>query len=406
MRKFSMSLLLCAALLTVGCSGSSPSSPTPPVSTATGGTGGGTGTGTSGSGGGSTASSVKGPFAPTGSPTTARANHTATLLPNGKVLIAGGDSGAFQPPLASAELYDPSTGMFTPTGSMTTARTWGHTATLLANGKVLIAGGSDRRDTYEPLASAELYDPSTGMFTLTGSMPTAQRTDGATLLQDGRVFVAGENYAAIYDPARGTFAQTGAYVDATPVLWITVNLLADGRVLLTGCAAQCTVGATELFDPRSGTFSTTGPMTGYTWDNENTATVLADGRVLLVGNEENDGTLADAEVYDPAAGTFTSIGKTPAPHEFAAAVRLADGTVLITGGQLPGGSGSAGSDLYSPATGTFASAADNMTTARHSHTATLLSDGTVLIVGGYSTWPTPTASAEIYDPSCRGCWDY
>lgn len=405
MRTFSMSLLLCAGLLIGACGGSSPSLPASAGSTTTGSTGGGTGTGTGGSGGGGTATSMKGPFAPTGNLTAARANHTATLLPSGKVLITGGDGDSSQP-LASAELYDPSTRMFTTTGSMTTARTWGHTATLLANGTVLIAGGSDKRDTYEPLASAELYDPSTGKFTLTGSMTTAQRTDGATSLQDGRVFVAGENYAAIYDPASGTFAPAGAYVDATPVLWVTVNLLTDGRVLLTGCAAQCMAGATELFDPRSGTFSRTGPMTGYTWGNENTATLLTDGRVLFVGNNENDGSSADAEVYDPAAGTFTSIGKARAPHEFAAAVRLADGTVLITGGQLPGGNGSAGSDLYSPATGTFTSAADNMTTARHSHTATLLSDGTVLIVGGYSGWPTPTATAEIYDPSCKGCWDY
>jgi hypothetical protein len=123
----------------------------------------------------------------------------------------------------------------------------------------------------------------------------------------------------------------------------------------------------------------------------NTATLLMNGSVLFVGNYENDGSPADAEVYDPAAGTFTSIGNTIAPHEFAAAVRLADGTILITGGQLPGGAGSADTDLYIPATGTFASAG-NMTTGRHSHTATLLPDGTVLIIGGY------TASAEIYKP--------
>jgi hypothetical protein len=137
----------------------------------------------------------------------------------------------------------------------------------------------------------------------------------------------------------------------------------------------------------------------------NTATTLTDGRVLFVGNAENDGTPADAEVYDPTAGTFTSIGKASAPNEYAAALRLSDGTVLITGGQLIGGSGSAGSELYLPSTGKFSSV-DNMTTGRHSHTATLLSDGTVLIVGGYSTWPRPTATAEIYDPSCQGCWDY
>jgi hypothetical protein len=286
--------------------------------------------------------------------------------------------------------------MFTPTGSMTTVRTW-HTATLLANGMVLIAGGSDApTTTNEPLASAELYDPSTGKFTSTGSMTTVQRVDSATLLQDGRVFVAGETDAEIYDPASGTFAPTGAYVDATP-FWNTVSLLLDGRILLTGCAMQgavfCSVGATELFDPKSGTFSRTGPEGG--WAFENTATLLMDGRVLFVGG---DGIFNGAEVYDPAAGTFMSIGNATATHEFAAAVRLADGTVLITGGQLPGGNGNAGSDLYLPASGTFAFAGD-MTTPRHSHTATLLPDGTVLIVGGYSGWPTPTASAEIYKPS-------
>jgi hypothetical protein len=245
------------------------------------------------------------------------------------------------------------------------------------------------------------------MFTPTGSMTTVQSagfelTLKATLLQDGRVFVAGDTNAEIYDPASGAFAPTGAYVDANPVGWGTVSLLGDGRVLLTGCTGPpyCTVGATEVFDPKSGSFSRTGPM--KYWIDENTATLLMDGRVLLVGNEENDGSLADAEVYDPAAGTFMSIGNATAPHEFAAAVRLADGTVLITGGQLPGGSGSAGSDLYLPTTGTFASAGA-MTTGRHEHTATLLNDGTVLIVGGFSgwTWPAvaPESSAEIYKPA-------
>ena len=130
---------------------------------------------------------------------------------------------------------------------------------------------------------------------------------------------------------------------------------------------------------------------------ENTATLLMNGTVLFVGNSENDGWPADAEVYDPAAGTFTFIGNTSAPHEFSAAVRLPDGTVLIAGGQLPGGAGSAGADLYVPATATFAFAG-NMTTGRHSHTATLLPDGTVLIAGGFAIWPTPTSSAEIYKP--------
>jgi hypothetical protein len=133
-------------------------------------------------------------------------------------------------------------------------------------------------------------------------------------------------------------------------------------------------------------------------DDEDTVTLLMNDKTLFVGNEENDGSPADAELYDPTAGTFTSIAKATAPHEYAAAVRLPNGTVLITGGQLPGGSGSAGTDLYDPASGTFTSAG-NMTAGRHGHTATLLPDGTVLIAGGNTSWPASTSSAEIYKPT-------
>jgi hypothetical protein len=114
--------------------------------------------------------------------------------------------------------------------------------------------------------------------------------------------------------------------------------------------------------------------------------------VLFV--EGNDSALPDdAEVYDPASGTFTHIGYTSAIHEFSTATRLPDGTVLIAGGQLAGGGGSPAAELYVPATGKFVPAG-NMTAGRFSHTATLLPDGTVLIVGGYTIWPNPTASAE------------
>jgi hypothetical protein len=334
--------------------------------------------------------------------TTARANHIAVLLPNGKVLIAGGVTGGFPPqPLTSAELYDPSTRSFTSTGSMTVPR-GSPGAVLLANGKVLILGGSQD-------LSAEIYDPSTGTFSATGNMISAGAGSSQsvfdfrhpTLLQDGRVLVQGVN-AQIYDPATGTFALTVAYSEANP-LWSTSTSLQDGKVLLTGCVgpSSCGGGATELFDPRTVTFNFTGAFDK--WDDVNTATLLMNGKVLFVGNAENDGFPADAELYDPAAGTFTSIGPTTAPHEFAAAVRIADGRVLITGGQLPGGSGAASTDLYDPATGKFTSAG-NMTVGRHEHTATLLPDGTVLITGGHSSWPASTSSAEIYTPT--GPWDY
>jgi hypothetical protein len=126
---------------------------------------------------------ASGTWTATGSLNTARYIHTATLLPNGKVLVAGGQNGD----LASAELYDPASGTWTATGSLNTAR-YDHTATLLPNGKVLVAGGANSTDT---LASAELYDPTSGTWTATGSLNTAREFHTASLLPNGNVLVAG-----------------------------------------------------------------------------------------------------------------------------------------------------------------------------------------------------------------------
>src|SRR5438477_350710 len=158
-----------------------------------------------------------GTWTPTGSLATARYGHTATLLPNGKVLVAGGGD-SFGQEVASAELYDPATGLWTATGSMATAR-FQHTATLLPNGQVLVAGGFN--DNIGPLASAELYDPATGLWTATGSMATARFSPTATLLPNGQVLVAGGgNYsgvvasAELYDPVSGLWTVTGSMATA------------------------------------------------------------------------------------------------------------------------------------------------------------------------------------------------
>jgi hypothetical protein len=339
-----------------------------------------------------------GTLTPTGNMTVPRAGHTATLLQNGKVLMAGGVSGALASPIAGAELYDPATGGFEPAGSLITARLM-HTATLLADGSVLIAGGRRGTNGGQDIGSAELYDPTTGTFVPTGAMTSIQGWHRATLLADGRVLMSGcaipcnSALAELYDPASRRFRSLGAPEAGGD----TATLLADGRVLITGgCPTDFPGTKAQLFDPASGTFSFTGNVTSGCADIT-TATLLPSGKVLLAGNAENDGSPADAALYEPLSGTFSRLGHTTGPHEFSAATLLPDGTVLITGGQLPGGNGDTGAELYLPATGTFVRAG-GMNNGRHFHTATLLPDGSVLVAGGYSIWSGATASAEVYRP--------
>ncbi len=306
-------------------------------------------------------------FSPTGSLATARGLHTATRLLDGRVLIAGGgptawnNNGVF---LTSAELYDPTTGTFSPTGSMATPRE-GHTATLLTDGRVLIAGGSDQNG--HAVISAELYDPTTGTFSPTGSMAAARGFHTATLLADGRVLIAGGAPAAwnsasgltsveIYNPTTGTFSPTGSMAEARA--FHAAALLADGRVLLTGGGGPTTdlLASAEIYDPDTGTFTSTGSMAhGRTY---HTATLLADGRVLIAGgggDYTNRNFLASAEIYDPDTGTFTSTGSMADKRTYHTATLLPDGRVLVTGGygaRAP----LASAELYDPTTGTFSPA--------------------------------------------------
>jgi hypothetical protein len=350
---------------------------------------------------GSALAQSSGTFTPTGNMTTPRAGHTATLLLNGKVLIAGGSVGGFGlgNVLASAELYDSSTGAFTPAGAMNTARIL-HTATLLADGRVLIAGGYNGQGDSQSIASAELYDPSTGAFTPTGFMFNLRGRHSATLLADGRVLTQGcaipcnSAIAELYDPATGKFADAG-----TPGAGgDTATLMADGKVLITGgCPADFHGTKAQVFDPVAVVFSFTGLMTNGCADI-NTATLLTDGKTLFAGNADNNGFPDQAEIYDPAVGTFTSLGETIGPHQFSAATLIPDGTVLITGGQLPGGDGDPGAELYFSTTRTF-TLAGKMITPRYYHTATLLPDGAVLVAGGYGVWPGATANSETYNPT-------
>ena len=181
------------------------------------------------------ATALSGTFSPTGSMTSPRLGQTATLLPSGKVLIAGGRTGDSTDSLASAELYDPASGTFRPTGSMSSTRAW-HTATLLTNGEVLIAGGTTGLVLPgAPLASAELYDPATGKFSPTGSMATARTAQTETRLKDGRVLIAAGcsdqnrpvSSVELFDPGSGSFSSTGAL--STIRSGASATLLADGK---------------------------------------------------------------------------------------------------------------------------------------------------------------------------------
>jgi hypothetical protein len=349
----------------------------------------------------STVLAQQGTFVPTGSLNNAREAHTATLLNNGTVLVAGGSDTTST--LVSAELYDPATGIFTLTGSLNTSR-GGHTATLLNNGMVLVAGGFG---TGGALASAELYDPATGIFTLTGRMNATRGGHTATLLNNGKVLIAGGGTnpfgtlasAELYDPATGIFTLTGSL--NTSREGHTATLLNNGLVLIAGGDNSPTglLNSAELYDPATGNFTFTGSLS--TARDGNTTTLLNNGTVLIAGGSDSTGnSTASAELYDPTAGIFTLTGSLNTARGRATATLLNDGMVLIAGG-FGTTSSVATAELYSPATGTFTPNA-GLNTARHYHTATLLNKGTVLVAGGFEIISTGTgttflASAELYE---------
>lgn len=319
-----------------------------------------------------------------------RAAHTATLLPNHNVLITGGFSSesTFES-LASAEIYNSKTATFSDTGSMSLARS-SHTATLLANGKVLIAGGTSFYD--QPpfvTATAEIYDPATGTFTATGSMATPRENHTAILLPDGTVLIAGGDNstgaldsAELYNPATGAFTSVGSMTTARDQH--TATLLTTGQVLIAGGNMSFPLASAELYDPATQTFTVTGSMLDAR--GAHTATLLTDGKVLIAGGVGLAGGLASAELFDPSTGTFTATGPLAAPRWGHTASPLKNGKVLIATGYslispLQFFEPSFTAEIYNSAKGTFA-ATGPMVTGRTNAAATLLHNGAVLFSGG------------------------
>ena len=305
----------------------------------------------------------------TGSLTTGRDFHTATLLQSGKILIAGGVGSGNAGSLASAELYDPITGMWSSTGSLNPDRN-GHTTTLLPSGKVLVAGGFSCHpppQTCFPLNNAQLYDPTTGMWTDTGSLATARSDQTATLLLNGKVLVAG------------------------------------------GSNVSSLENTTELYDPATGMWSGTGNINVVRGNH--TATLLLNGKVLVAGGLDNNGfpNINSAELYDPITGMWTSTGSLNTARGSHVAALLPNGMVLVAGGWVLGmGTVTNGMELYDPVTGMWSISGCHLNTGRSLHTATPLANGKILVAGGFAIidgFPNILNSAELYDPN-TGCWSY
>jgi N-acetylneuraminic acid mutarotase len=347
----------------------------------------------------------------TGGMTAQRDFHTATVLGDGKVLVAGGFVCCV--PLAGVEVFDPTPGTWSATASLITPRRF-HTASLLADGRVLVAGGMlGGGNPASSLNSAELYEPTAGTWTATGALMTARHHHTATVLPDGRVLVAGGaesvpgrpgsgTYdgrllasAELYDPHTGTWTATGS-MHAAREEHMAI-LLADGKVVVVGGVnGRRVLASAELYDPSTGMWSITGDMSIERV--QQTGTLLANGLVLVAGGGDGHQTLSSAELYDPTTGAWSATASLRRARLSHTATLLANGEVLVAGGQADGIHTLASAELYNASTGTWTSA-PSMGMTRSAHTAVLLTDGTVLVAGGERLNPHQWLdSVELYVP--------
>ena len=324
------------------------------------------------------------------------------------VLVVGGQTTASMAPLTSGEVFASSA--FTSAGNMSAAR-YRPTASLISAGAtILITGGANASGG--AIDTAETFQVASKTFgAATVSMLCAHKGHTASVLQNGKVLIAGRTgitiapCAELYDPVAGTFTRTGNMT--TPLSDHAAVLLANGKVLIvggsvdrSGCISCTATSSAELYDPGTGTFSATGPMNAAR--SSPTATLLSSGKVLVTGGGVNPtgGPQQTAELYDPASGTFTLTNSSMAVgRQFHTATLLPSGKVLVAGGLTTIGSvATATADLYDPTTDAFR-ATGAMASTRMHHTATLLGNGVVLIVGGtmQPTSPMGETSAELYD---------
>jgi len=353
--------------------------------------------------------------------TEGRWGHSATLLDDGRVLVVGGKERPYGS-LGSAEMFDPITGTWSPAENMLTPRGEGHTATLLNDGRVLVTGSENK-------SLAEVYDPSTGQWAPAGTMMNARRGASATLLDNGRVLVAGGedstvtgskvlDSAEIYDPSTGEWTATGSMMQAHSGHSAT---LFDGKPFIVGEYLA------EIFDPLTETWSNAGePVRERALGS--TATAMKNGEVLVTGGEwhfdasrinragvgsgASFGTghggptarhqlttmnpLSNSEMYNTITRQWTSVESMGEPRNNHSAILLDDGRVLVVG--------SSNLEAFDPDTGAWSSIGKLHQEHGESSTATLLKDGRILIVGGKSKTDESfrgLTSAEVYIPSAK-----
>jgi hypothetical protein len=361
-----------------------------------------------------TPTQTPGTWAAIGSMSVARQYFTATLLTNGKVLVAGGQNSTGA--TSSAELYDPSSETWAATGSLATARSF-HTATLLNGGKVLVAGGQNSTGA---TSSAELYDPATGLWTSTGGMNGPRVAHYATLIttgaQFGKVLVAGGSSicagctpvldsAELFDPSTGLWADTGSMTIARTSDDSQPAILPDGSIIVVGgdtCCPYHWFNNAETYDPVSQTWTPSSAK--MTYANEDMI-LLPDGNVIVAGGikgtQPSAVNVADAELFDSSTGTWTATASMSTDRASHTLTLLASGQALVAGG-YSGGWGVCNEDLtsaelYDSIAGTW-SPTGNMTVGRINFTATLLPNGQVLAAGGRDCAGNVRSSAELYTP--------
>lgn len=328
---------------------------------------------------------------------------SATVLQNGKVLVAGGGSGSLFLPeaIASSELYDPATDTWEVVPPMASPRYW-HTATLLSNGQVLVTGGRNA-SAASGQTGAEIFDPSSNTWSTVSPFSTARYLHSAAILPNGTVIIAGGEGSS-YPTATEIFVpSTGMWIAGPPMLsyhsGATATVLLDNRVLLSGGFSYETSAPTsELYDPVSNSWSAGGPL--VTKRYRHAATRLLNGKVLLSGGYADGGIeLSSAELYDPASNSWSAAGSMSRSVINHGATLLPSGRVLVTGGSNTTNNTLttyASVEVYDPQSNEWGSDA-TMQSHHGAHTASLLSSGKVLVAGGVGNTDTFLTSSELYD---------